>query len=304
MNQTILEILYIISGVIITVCGVYTLKNKEGKKKITSSLFWFILGFIFIFGKHIPSYIVGFLLIILAILTLTKRISSDALKVANDEYRLKRAEKLNNLIFIPAISIGIGTLLFSKFTNFGGLISLGLGSILSLIVTLVVTKENIKYVPYESSRLLQQIGPNLILPQLLASLGGLFNVAGVGVVISGLMKNIIPEGNILFGIIGYALSMMIFTIVMGNAFAAFAVITAGIGYPFVIALGGNPVIVGALGLTSGYCGTLLTPMAANFNIIPATILEMENKNGVILAQLPIAIIMLIANIVFMYLLAF
>ena len=304
MNKIILEILYVISGIIITVCGIYTIKNKEGKNKITTALFWFILGFIYIFGKYMPSYIVGILLILLAILTLTKRVSTSALKIISDEYRKEKSEKLNNFIFIPALSIGIATLLFAKFTKFGGLISLGLGAILSLIITIIVTKEKPKYITYESSRLLQQIGPNLILPQLLASLGSIFTVAGVGTVVSDIMKNIIPEGNILIGIIGYALSMMIFTIVMGNAFAAFAVITVGIGYPFVIALGGNPVVVGALGLTSGYCGTLITPMAANFNIIPATLLEMENKNGVILAQLPIAIIMLIANIVFMYLLAF
>ena len=84
--------------------------------------------------------------------------------------------------------------------------------------------------------------------------------------------------------------MAIFTMIMGNAFAAFAVITAGIGVPFVINLGANPAIVGALGLTAGYCGTLMTPMAANFNIVPASILEMENKNGIILVQAPVVLL--------------
>ncbi|MCB6314216.1 DUF979 domain-containing protein, partial [Gordonibacter pamelaeae] len=71
----------------------------------------------------------------------------------------------------------------------------------------------------------------------------------------------------------YCLGMVIFTMIMGNAFAAFSVITLGIGIPFVIAQGGNPVVVGALGMTCGFCGTLLTPMAANFNIVPTAVLE-------------------------------
>lgn len=118
------------------------------------------------------------------------------------------------------------------------------------------------------------------------------------------MKGVIPADNKLFGVIGYCISMAVFTIVMGNAFAAFAVITAGIGIPFVIALGGDPNIVSALGLTAGFCGTLMTPMAANFNMIPASILEMENKNGVILEQIPVALILLVINSTIMYLFAF
>ena len=75
---------------------------------------------------------------------------------------------------------------------------------------------------------------------------------------------------------------------MGNAFAAFAVIYGGIGLPTVQMHGGNPAIMAALGMFAGYCGTLLTPMAANFNIVPAMLLEPKDKNAVIKAQVPIA----------------
>ena len=98
--------------------------------------------------------------------------------------------------------------------------------------------------------------------------------------------------------------MVIFTMIMGNAFAAFSVITLGIGIPFVIAQGGNPVVVGALGMTCGFCGTLLTPMAANFNIVPTAVLETRNKWTVIKAQAPMAFAMIIVHIVLMLLLAF
>ncbi|VEH38864.1 Protein of uncharacterised function (DUF979) [Fusobacterium varium] len=167
-----------------------------------------------------------------------------------------------------------------------------------------MTKESPTMIPHESSRILQQMGATVILPQLLGALGSVFAKAGVGEVIASLMGGVIPDGNRLLGVIGYCVAMAVFTMIMGNAFAAFAVITAGIGVPFVINLGANPALVGALGLTAGYCGTLMTPMAANFNIVPASILEMENKNSVIFVQAPIAIVMLIIHIIIMYLFAF
>ncbi|NCC97623.1 MAG: DUF979 family protein, partial [Synergistales bacterium] len=99
--------------------------------------------------------------------------------------------------------------------------------------------------------------------------------------------------------------MALFTMIMGNAFAAFAVITTGIGIPLVVVMhGANPAIAGVIGMLSGYCGTLMTPMAANFNVVPAALLEMGDKNGVIKAQVATAIPMLCINIALMYFLAF
>lgn len=45
-------------------------------------------------------------------------------------------------------------------------------------------------------------------------------------------------------------------------------------------------------------------MAANFNIMPAALLETKNKYGIIKMQLPYAIAMLIAHIILMYICAF
>lgn len=135
-------------------------------------------------------------------------------------------------------------------------------------------------------------------------LGALFTAAGVGDTISNIISNVIPKGNALVGVIAYCLGMAIFTAIMGNAFASFSVITVGIGVPFVFMQGGNPVICGTLAMTAGFCGTLLTPMAANFNMLPSALLEMKDKNGVIKAQAPFAIILLIVHIILMYTLGF
>lgn len=122
--------------------------------------------------------------------------------------------------------------------------------------------------------------------------------------ISNGISGFVPEGNRLIGVIAYCLGMMIFTMIMGNGFAAFTVITAGIGVPFVIAQGADPVIAGALAMTAGFCGTLLTPMAANFNALPVALLEIKDQNAVIKAQAPLAIIMLVVHVVLMYFWAF
>jgi uncharacterized membrane protein len=99
--------------------------------------------------------------------------------------------------------------------------------------------------------------------------------------------------------------MAVFTMIMGNSFAAFPVITGGVGVPVLIgAFHGNPAVMASIGMFSGYCGTLMTPMAANFNLVPAALLELPDKNAVIKAQVLTALPLLAANIGLMYFLMF
>lgn len=300
----ILEIMYVCCGIVLIVGGYYCATDKKNPKRVGSTLFWLLFGIIFIFGPYMNKAIVGGILLIMGILTVCKQVSIGSLHNSDEKKRLEQAKLIGNKLFIPAFSIGIVAFGVAQFTKLGGLVGLGFGALVALILGMIVTKEKSKYVPYDSSRLLQQMGPTVILPQLLGALGAVFATAGVGSVISNYMGGIISADSRLFGVIGYCLAMAIFTMIMGNAFAAFAVITAGVGIPFVINLGGDPTVVGALGLTAGYCGTLMTPMAANFNIVPASLLEMKNKYGVIFIQFPVAIILLILHIIVMYMLAF
>jgi uncharacterized membrane protein len=94
--------------------------------------------------------------------------------------------------------------------------------------------------------------------------------------------------------------MVIFTVMMGNAFAAFPIMTLGVGLPFIVkANGGDAAVMGALGMLSGYCGTLVTPMAANFNVVPVRLLELRNDWAVIRAQVPFAVAIWVFNVVVM-----
>ena len=152
---------------------------------------------------------------------------------------------------------------------------------------------------------MESIGWAIILPQMLASLGAVFALAGVGQVLGGFAGEVIPDGNRLLAVVAFTLGMAGFTIIMGNAFAAFPVMMAAIGLPvLVLKLGGDPAIVAAIGMLAGFCGTLLTPMAANFNIVPAALLELDDRNGVIKAQVATALPLLLINTLLIWGLAF
>ena len=285
----------------------YALKDKTLKTRNTTALFWFILAFTFIVGPYIPKFITGVCILVIAVLTSMNQVKQPKTDTPTEEFTRKSADKLGYKVFIPAISLALFAVVTAYIlvalklsTNH----AIGISAALALILAFVITKAPVKYAPVDGSRLMMNVGPVGILPQLLAALGALFTAAGVGTVIASGVSTVIPDGSKFIGVVAYCLGMALFTIIMGNGFAAFSVITVGIGIPFVIMQGGNPIIVGALGLTAGYCGTLLTPMAANFNIMPAALLEVKDKYAIIKSQAPMAAAMLVVHIFLMYFLAF
>ena len=303
ISNMLLEIFYIIIGIMMLNTAVLTLRDKNHKAKIGTSLFWALLGIIFIFGPYIPSVVVGGILVVIAVLTLTKQVKPGTVKALDEKFGEEQAKKLGLKVFVPSLVIALAALGIAQFTASSGTAAIGVAAVIAAIVTFI-TKAKPRVLVEESDRMLQSVGAVSILPQLLAALGALFTAAGVGDVISSGISGILPQGNIFIGVTAYCVGMALFTMIMGNAFAAFSVITVGIGIPFVFAQGANVAIAGALALTAGYCGTLLTPMAANFNIMPAALLEIEDKNAIIKQQAPVALILLAIHILLMYFLAF
>lgn len=304
ISNMLLEIFYIIIGIMMLNTAVLTIRDKNHKAKIGTSLFWALLGIIFIFGPYIPSVVVGGILVVIAVLTLTKQVKPGTVKALDEKFGEEQAKKLGLKVFVPSLVIALAALGIAQFTAISGTAAIGVAAVIAAIVTFVITKAKPRVLVEESDRMLQSVGAVSILPQLLAALGALFTAAGVGDVISSGISGILPQGNIFIGVTAYCVGMALFTMIMGNAFAAFSVITVGIGIPFVFAQGANVAIAGALALTAGYCGTLLTPMAANFNIMPAALLEIEDKNAIIKQQAPVALILLAIHILLMYFLAF
>lgn len=304
ISTILLEVFFIMIGLYMATAMIFTLKDKNHKTRYGTALFWGITASMFIFGKLMPSVLVGGLVVVIGILSALKQINIGTLKQLDTTFAQLQADKLGLKIFIPSLTIAFAAMMIASFTEISGTVAIGIASTLALILTFVLTKATPAQFAEDSNRMFQSVGVFSILPQLLASLGALFTAAGVGDVISNLISGVIPEGNILAGVIAYCVGMALFTAIMGNGFAAFSVITVGIGVPFVFAQGGDPVICSALALTAGFCGTLLTPMAANFNMLPAALLETKDKNIVIKAQAPFAVILLLVHIVLMYTLGF
>jgi uncharacterized membrane protein len=305
-----LQWLYVLAGMVFAGFAIGSARDRANAKRTGNVAFWGLMALSFWFGDFIGDIGNGVVVLALVGLAGANFIGKSGAKSTSPEDRQALCERFGNKLFLPALIIPLvafaGTLLF----NYTGLKSLGLidaksvtlvllgfGVIIALAACYFWLRPPAAAVVDESGRLANSIGWALVLPQMLASLGVIFAAAGVGTTIGALASSIIPHGNIILAVVLYALGMALFTMIMGNAFAAFPVMIAAIGVPILIhANGGNPAVIGAVGMLSGFCGTLMTPMAANFNIVPAALLELKDQNGVIKAQVPTALPLLAANI--------
>lgn len=299
-----LEFVFVLIGLQFLYTAYRVAKAEDNDKKITTVIFWIILGVLFALGKIIPPMISGILVVAIGIIALMNGIVVKGAIKSDENLEVEGSNKLGNKIFIPVMLMAVLAIVIAKLIPDASSSALGITAIIAIIVVMIMTKSSFGDMMKQSDRMVQQVGAVAILPQLLAALGAIFAAAGVGEVIASIIGNMIPTVNPWTGSIAYVLGMAVFTAIMGNAYAAFTVITAGIGVPFVIAQGADPAIAAAIAMTAGYCGTLLTPMAGNFNVLPVGLLEMKDRNGVIKEQTLFSIIMIIAHILLMRFWAF
>lgn len=307
---------YALAGVMFAGFALLSLRDRTNRRRIGTAGFWGLLAVSFLAGSRLGDLANGVLVIALALLAGTGAMGRGASRTTSPEVREARARSRGNCIFlapllIPAIAI-CGTLVLGR--SIDGvriadpsqvtLVSLALGIAVALCVAILQFRPPALAPLEEGRRLADTIGWTAVLPQMLAALGAVFALSGVGTAVGSLATAWLPLEHPLVAVAVYCVGMALLTVVMGNAFAAFPVMTAAIGVPLIIhEFGGNPAIVGAIGMLSGFCGTLTTPMAANFNMVPAALLELPG-NAVIRVQIPTAIPMLVCNILLMYLLAF
>jgi uncharacterized membrane protein len=318
------EYLYWLVGAFLIATSLLNFRERH----YSIAAFWLILSGPFVFGdailaanasgEHWPAQAMGIGVIALGILAARGRLRTKADAEGEQERRIESATRLGNRLFGPALAIpALTVLLFlgGKLLSSRGLdlldprnltlTALGLASILALAAALRVTRSRPVQSIHEGRRLLDSLGWAVLLPMILATLGGVFAATGVGDTIAALTSAVIPTDSRIACLLAFALGMVFFTVIMGNAFAAFPVMMAGIGLPLLIVRhGADPAILGALGMLTGYCGTLLTPMAANFNIVPAVLLELPDQYGVIRSQIPTALALMAFNILLMIVLVF
>jgi uncharacterized membrane protein len=309
-----IQYLYWLAGVILAITAFMTVTDRSNPKRWTTGLFWGLFAIAFLVGERLPPVWVGVGVIVMAVIAGFGGVGFGQHENLNDRARRESAGRLKNKLFIPALAIPLVTVVGAvllKNVKFGDVylldpanstfVSLGIGSLVALGLACWLTRDTPVQAMRESRRLTEALGWALVLPQMLAMLGLVFNDAGVGKAVAHLATAYINLDFRLVAVMVYVLGMALFTIVMGNGFAAFPVMTGGIGVPVLMGMyGANPAVMAAIGMFSGYCGTLMTPMAANYNLIPAALLELPDKYAVIKAQIPTALAMLVANIFLLY----
>ncbi|WP_026556243.1 DUF979 domain-containing protein [Arthrobacter sp. 35W] len=318
------EAVFWLIGILFVAWSLLIARETTHPKRWGSAAFWGILGLCFFYGtwvqaKTAPAWILGVAVLVLVALASTGVLGDGKTKTTSIERRTELAAKFGNKLFIPALVLPVVTVLIvllAPVLKVGGqpiidptnttLVALAIGAVAAAVVAVVILKPKQKLAPvFEGRRILESIGWAALLPQMLSTLGILFTKAGVGTAVGTLAKGVLPEGSLIAAVIVYSVGMFLFTVLMGNAFAAFPIMTAAVGWPVLVqTFDGTPAIIFAIGMLAGFCGTLCTPMAANFNLVPAALLEMKNKFGVIKAQWATAVPLLGANIVLMYFLAF
>ncbi len=312
------EHVYRLAGVLVAVVAFLDLRDRTHGKRWTTSLFWAAYALTLLFGTELPDFVNGLLVIVIVLVGGLGGMGRGSVQTSDDDARRASAARHRNLLFLPALLVpGLtltATFVFRAVRVAGAplvdpknvsLIGLAGASVVALVVALVLLRQPPSAPAHEARRLMNLVGWAAVLPQMLAALGALFAAAGVGDRIAELLGRFVPLDHRVTVVCAYTLGMALFTIVMGNAFAAFPVMTAAVGLPLIVKrFGGDPAVMAAVGMLSGFCGTLMTPMAANFNIVPAALLELPDKNAVIRAQVPTALVVLGANTALMYFLAF
>jgi uncharacterized membrane protein len=310
----ILDYFFILLGLMLAVIAVMSLLDKSNPRRWSTGAFWALYAIVYLAGERLAPALVGVVVIVMALIAGCGGVALGKYNELSAQARSSSAQKLGNRLFIPALIIPVVTMIGSvvlKDVKIDGLflldqknftmVSLGFGCILALIAACKITRATPLQAMRESRRLIDAMGWAVVLPHMLAVLGLLFSEAGVGKAVAHLTTTYVDMDYRFVAVVVYCVGMALFTMIMGNGFAAFPVMAGGVGIPILVGVyGGNPAVMASIGMFCGYCGTLMTPMAANFNIVPAALLNLPDKNAVIKAQIPTALALLVVNIFLLY----
>ena len=305
-------VVYDLVGTLFAAVSVACVLDRGEPRRWSRAVFWGLFAASFLFGDRLGDRGNGVLVLALVLIGglggLGRATPAAALA---PPARARGAVLFLPILLAPAITLA-GSLAFKAITPGGRplvdprqvtVISLALGVVLALAVAMILLRATPAAPVREARRLLNAVGWSAVLPQLMAALGAVLSLAGVGRAVGDLATHGLPLGHRWVAVGAYGLGMALFTMIMGNAFAALPVMIGAIGAPLLIGrFGGDPAVVGALGMLCGYCGTLMTPMAAH-NIVPTALLDLPS-GAVIRAQAPTALFVLAANLVLIDLFAF
>ena len=310
----VLEFFYLALGFMLAATAVMSLRDRHNPKRYSSALFWALYALIYLAGERLAPSVAGLVMVAMAVIAGFGGVGLGKYSILSKEERVASASRLGHWLFLPALIIPVVTMIGStllKDVHVGGLllletkhltlVSLGCASVIAIGAACWLTRATPVQGMREWRRLVDAIGWAVVLPHMLAVLGLLFAEAGVGKAVAHIVTSYVNMDSRLIAVAVFCIGMALFTIIMGNGFAAFPVMAGGVGIPILVGVyDANPAVMAAIGMFSAYCGTLMTPMAANFNIVPVVLLDLPDKNAVIKAQIPTALPLLVANIFLLY----
>jgi len=309
-----LDHFYLVLGAMLALMAFMSLRDKHNPRRYATALFWGLYAVLYLAGEQMAPAAAGLLMVVMALIAGFGGVSLGKYETLPEGERRASAKRLGHWLFLPALLIPVTTMIGATLlagVRIGALsllepkhltlVSMGCGSLLALAAACLLTRTTPMQGMRESRRLLDAMGWAVVLPHMLAVLGLLFAEAGLGKAVAHVTTSYINMDSRLVAVAVYCVGMALFTIVMGNGFAAFPVMAGGVGIPILVGVyHANPAVMAAIGMFSAYCGTLMTPMAANFNIVPAALLDLPDKNAVVKAQIPTALPLLAANIILLY----
>jgi uncharacterized membrane protein len=308
------EYLYWVAGALLIATSLIVARDQSHSRRGWSALFWSDLGLLFIAGDRMPPAAVGCQVIGLTLIVALGGLKKGGTQPLSATVRRASALQLRSKLLLPLLAIPLITMYGSvalKNTRIGALplldpenqtlAALGVACFVAVLVACRVTRDTLTQSVRQSRELTDSIGWTLVLPQMLGMLGMMFVRTGVGDSIAHLAATYIATDVRWIVVAVYSMGMAVFSMIMGGGGAAFPLMAGGIGVPILVGyFHGNPAVIAAFGMFSAFTGTLMTPMAAHFNLIPVALLELPDKYAVIRAQTPTALSILVVNTVLLY----
>jgi len=202
-----LEHIYVLAGLIIGAFAVLSTFDASNPKRFVNAAFWGLLAISFLIGSELGDLGNGVLVVALVVLGAIGLGQGNG-TAATPEERRESAVARGNWLFVPALIIPAVALigsLFLKGATIGGvplldpkqvtLISLAAGAVIALAVAMLWLRPPVLAPLQEGRRLMDTIGWAAILPQMLASLGAVFALAGVGDAVGHVATNYLPLGH-------------------------------------------------------------------------------------------------------------
>ena len=302
-----------VAAVFFAAFALATLVDRHHPRRWINGAFYALIAVAFAGGSYLSDFANGVLALGIIAIGGSGRLGRGRPFTTSDAEREAGAVRHRSWLLLPALIVPafafLGTIVSEHMTLSGNslfapgaatLIWLTIGILSGLATAMFLFRPPAIAPVTEGRRLLDTVGWVLVLPQMLAALGAVFTAAGVGTAMGTVFTSYLPLSHPLAAMIAFGLGMAALTMVMGNAFAAFPVMMTALGLPLIVGrFGGDVIALSAIGMLSGFCGTLLTPMAANYNLLPVGLLELRDRYAVIRWQAPTAVLLLAGNIALM-----